>query len=144
MIRDSRDTDGPRLLGVDADQRRYRIQRIEKEVRINLAGQAFEARLHQQPLLFFQFGLGPAVVPDFQRERDAEISGYITQHQPRKRIPPAPQREKTTPVEAPQHLPEELGQNHPQAEIGMQKSAAQFAPGLESVPTSWEAGGLRA
>jgi hypothetical protein len=43
-----------RLVGIGADQRRDRVQRVEQEVRIDLAGERGQARFHQQPLLLLE------------------------------------------------------------------------------------------
>ena len=55
-----------------SDQRRDRRQRVEQEVRIDLAGERLDARRHQQLLLFLQAVLDAGAVPDLDRHRDAQ------------------------------------------------------------------------
>ena len=96
-MRERRIDHGARLFRVEADQSGDRIQSVEKEVRIDLAGESFEPRLHQQPLLLFELGLVPGVVPDLERQRDAEIGGHVQTGQQRERIAPVDQRERGGP-----------------------------------------------
>ena len=60
-----------RRIRIEPHQRRNRVQRVEQEVRIDLALQRLHARLHQQALLLFQLHLDARVVPDLQRNADA-------------------------------------------------------------------------
>ena len=69
---DSFDDQHPRGLRLRADQRRDRGQRVEQEVRIDLAGERFDAGRHQQLLLLLQPVLDPRAVPDLDRDGDAE------------------------------------------------------------------------
>ena len=89
MIRESRITMARACSGIDADQGGNRVQRIEEKVRIDLAGEGFEARLNQQPFLLFELDFVARVVPDLERERDAEISGGVNGGEQKRRIAPA-------------------------------------------------------
>ncbi len=62
----------PRGLGLRPDERRDRRQRVEQEVRVDLAGERFDARRHQQLFLFLQPVLDARAVPDLDRDGHAE------------------------------------------------------------------------
>ena len=70
-----------RGIGIGTHQRGNRIQRVEQEVRIDLALQRFHARLQQQPLLLLQLHLDAHVVQHLQRDGDghhrARIDGEL-------------------------------------------------------------------
>ena len=70
-------------IGIEANQRRNGIQRVEQEVRIDLAGERVHARLQQQLLVLLEIHLDARVVPDFQRRRDGHHRGEhrSTSHQ---------------------------------------------------------------
>ena len=65
--------------GLDADQRRDGVERVEEKVRIDLALQGVEARFEQQMLLFFELHLDAQSVPDL--DRDADDDGRAEPHQ---------------------------------------------------------------
>ena len=69
-----------RLVGIGPDQRGDRIQRVEQEVRVDLAGERRQPRLHQQLLLLHQLGLVAGVVPDLERQRHREQRGHVDDH----------------------------------------------------------------
>jgi len=54
-----------------------RIQRIEQEVGIDLAGERRQARLHQQPFLLLELLLVARVVPDLQWNGHREKRGGV-------------------------------------------------------------------
>src|SRR5581483_823123 len=58
----------PRRIGIRAHQRRNRIQRVEQEVRIDLALQRLHARLQKQSFLLLQLHLDAHVVQHLQRD----------------------------------------------------------------------------
>src|ERR1700674_1035816 len=60
----------PRHVGVKAHQRRYRVESIEEEVRIDLVLQRLHARVQQQPLLFLQLDLDAHAVENLQLDAD--------------------------------------------------------------------------
>ena len=62
-------------VGLRPDQRRDRGQRVEQEVRVDLAGQGFDLGREQQLLLFLQPMLDARVVPDLDRRGDGEDRG---------------------------------------------------------------------
>ena len=62
----------PRRLRLRPDQRRDRGQRVEEEVRVDLAGERLDARRHQEFFLLLQPVLDPRAVPDLDRNRDAQ------------------------------------------------------------------------
>ena len=64
-----------RRVGLRADERRDRRQRVEQEVRVDLAGERFDLGREQQLLLFLQPVLDAGVVPDLDRRGDAEDGG---------------------------------------------------------------------
>src|ERR1019366_8330518 len=66
-----------RLIGIGANERGNRVERVEQEVRIDLAGERREARFHQQARLFFELLFVARVVPDFQRDGDGEERGGV-------------------------------------------------------------------
>ena len=61
-----------RRVGLRADERRDRRERVEQEVRVDLAGQRLDLRREQQLFLLLQPVLDARVVPDLDRRRDGE------------------------------------------------------------------------
>ena len=55
------------VIGIEADERGDGVQRIEKKVRIDLAGERVHARFEQELLVALEVHLDARVVPDFQR-----------------------------------------------------------------------------
>src|SRR5882724_7780716 len=66
-----------RLMRVGANERRDRIQRVEQEVRIDLAGERVEPGLHQQTLLFLQLTLDAGIIPDLERQDDRQKGSEV-------------------------------------------------------------------
>ena len=66
------DDQHPRRLGVGPDQGRDRRERVEQEVRADLAGQRLDARREQQLLLFLEPVLDARVVPDLDGDGHRE------------------------------------------------------------------------
>ena len=66
-----------RRLGLRADQRRDRGQRVEQEVRVDLARERRDLGRQQQLLLLLQPVLDARVVPDLDRRRHAEHRGDV-------------------------------------------------------------------
>jgi len=64
-------------VGVDPDERGYRVQSIEEEVGIDLAGERLQTRFDEEPVLFLQFDFVARGVPDLDGERDGEIDGRV-------------------------------------------------------------------
>ncbi len=68
-----------RRVGIEAHQRGNRVQRIKKEVRIDLVLQRLHAGVQQQALLLFQLDLNAHAVPDFQFGPDDRDRGGVDQ-----------------------------------------------------------------
>ena len=64
-ILDNLITTTARHVGIVTNQRRNRVQRVEQEMRIDLAGKRIHARLQQQLLILLQVHFNPRVVPNF-------------------------------------------------------------------------------
>ena len=62
--------DDARQVGIIANQRRDRIERVEQEMRIDLAGERVHARLQQQLLVLLEIHLDARVVPDLDGNGD--------------------------------------------------------------------------
>ena len=67
-----------RGVGFGADQRRDRRQRVEQEVRVDLALQRFDLRGEQQLLLFLEPVLDARAVPDLDRRGDGQHRASTT------------------------------------------------------------------
>src|SRR5437868_2150034 len=66
-----------RRVGIEAYQRRYRIQRIEEEMRIDLILQRHHAGLQKQSLLLLQFDLDSHAIENLQLRPDHDNGGRI-------------------------------------------------------------------
>src|SRR5579859_898535 len=62
-------------VGIDADKRGDRVQSVEEEVRIDLAGERVHPGAQQELLVAFEVHLDAGVVPDFQRRGDGHQRG---------------------------------------------------------------------
>ena len=69
-----------RLIGIVANQRRDGIERVEQEMRIDLAGERVHARLEQQLLMLLEVHLDARVVPNLDGNRHRH---HRCQHQQR-------------------------------------------------------------
>src|SRR6267142_7215303 len=69
-------------VGIEADQRRNGIQRVEQKVWIDLTGQRVHARFLQQLLVPLEVHLDASVVPDLQRRGHRHQRGNYRQAQP--------------------------------------------------------------
>jgi hypothetical protein len=72
-----------------ADERRDGRQRVEQEMRVDLAGQGLDPCRHEQLLLLLQPVLDARAVPDLDRDRDAQHRGQHDergQPQPRRLV----------------------------------------------------------
>ncbi len=80
--------DAARHVRIKANQRRDGIQRVEEEVRIDLAGERVHARAEQQLLILLEVHLDAGVVPDLDGHRDAHERGQHHEHRvpPRRRV----------------------------------------------------------
>ena len=71
-----------RRIGIEAHQRRNRVQRIEQEVRIDLVLQRLHAGVQQQAFLLFQLDLDAHAVPDLQFGSDHRDRRGVDQQLP--------------------------------------------------------------
>ena len=70
-----------RLVGIQADQRGHRVQRVEQKMRIDLAAERRQTGFVEAKLLLFQSLLVEVAVPDLDRQRHREQSGGVDGHQ---------------------------------------------------------------
>src|SRR5204862_3068630 len=119
-----------RLVRIGANQRGNRVQCIEQEMRIDLAGERIQPGLHQEPLLFVQLTLDTGVVPDFERQHDGqkrrEINGAGSHRvrEPRQRRLEIENTRLKVNSEA---LTQELGEEDGGQEEGMEQSSSPVA-----------------
>src|SRR6266852_2239044 len=99
-----------RLMRIGPNQRGYRIQGIEQEVGIDLAGERLQPRLHEQPLLFLQLVLIARVVQDLERQHDGEKCRSVQRHKIHevRILPRGLQREKPVRAKVMQRLPQKF------------------------------------
>jgi len=74
--------DFARVIGVEADERGDGVKRIEKEMRIDLAGEGVHAGLQKKLLVALEVHLDARVVPDFERGGDGHERGDDGQDKP--------------------------------------------------------------
>ena len=75
-----------RQVRIVANQRRNGIERIEQEMRIDLAGERVHARLEQQLLVLLEVHLDARVVPNL----DGHGHGHHRRQQHQRNRPPVP------------------------------------------------------
>ena len=65
---------------LDADQRCDGVERVEEEMRIDLALQGIESCFEEEVFLLFEFHLDAESVPDFESDADDDRSAEPDQH----------------------------------------------------------------
>ena len=68
-------------IGIEADQRGDSVKGVEKEMRINLAGEGVHASFEEELLILLEIHLGAGVVPDFDHGGDTHGGGEEDEEQ---------------------------------------------------------------